>query len=58
MKKEYIAPVIEEQSMEAEEMFATSGVSSDSGITYGGVDDTGSLDPEAREIFSALFGAD
>lgn len=46
MKKKYVAPVIELDSMEEESALLT--VSSPKGIGYGGVDKNGSLDPDAR----------
>jgi hypothetical protein len=46
MRKKYVAPVIELDSMENENALLI--VSSQKGIGYGGVDTDGSKDPDAR----------
>lgn len=46
-KKEYIAPSIEVVEVKNMQLLAGSGVTSDSGIDYGGVDEGGTLDPTA-----------
>ena len=48
MKKLYIAPTTETDRQEEQEMLCSSYVSSDIGIDYGGVDEEGELDPDAR----------
>lgn len=53
MKKTYIEPVIDIDSMEAETFIcASQGVTSGNGIGYGGVDENGSKDPASRREFS------
>ncbi len=46
IKKEYMTPAIEELECEMAELLAGSGVSSDD-IGWGGVDEEGTLDPNA-----------
>jgi len=46
-KKEYIAPSMEVMEIKNMQLLAGSGVTSDNGIDYGGVDDEGTLDPTA-----------
>ena len=49
MKKNYIAPSMEMTSIELQQMVAASnGVYSGNGITYGGVDESGSKEPASR----------
>ena len=48
MKKIYIAPNTVVVEIESEMILAASGVSSDTGIGYGGVDTEGSKDAEAK----------
>ena len=48
MKKQYIAPMIETDRDEEQQMLCSSPISSDLGIGYGGVDEEGELDPDAR----------
>ena len=49
MKKTYIEPSIEMEGMEGETIICVSqGVTSDNGITYGGVDENGEKDPASR----------
>ena len=51
MKKAYIKPWSRLMDMEVESMLCGSGdIVSDKGVSYGGVDDTGTVTPEAREI--------
>lgn len=52
MKKTYLVPVCNMVRMEEEEMVATSGMTSDNGIGYGGVDVDGNWDPEVKGIFN------
>ena len=47
-KKTYIVPAIAEEAVLTEQFLADSGVSSDNGIGYGGVDTEGSKDPSSR----------
>ena len=52
MKKIYIAPNTVVVEIESEMILAASGVHSDKGIGYGGVDTDGSIDAEARPFDS------
>ena len=47
-KKTYIVPAIAEEAVLTEQFLAVSGVSSDNGIGYGGVDTEGEKDPSSR----------
>jgi len=49
MKKTYINPVAKYLSVEEESILAASGVTSNNGIEYGGVDTEGTLDPSVKE---------
>lgn len=49
MKKEYVRPLMEREEADIEQMLASSLISSDNGIGYGGVDEDGTLDPEVKE---------
>ena len=50
MKKTYIKPWSRLMDMEVESMLCGSDdIVSDKGMSYGGVDDTGTVTPEARE---------
>mgnify|MGYP007056178696 CR=1 FL=1 len=48
MKKQYISPLTVTDIQEEQEMLCSSYVSSNIGIGYGGVDDEGAMDPNAR----------
>ena len=48
MKKTYIAPNTDVVEIESEMILAASGVHSDTGIGYGGVDTEGSMEAEAK----------
>ena len=48
MKAKYITPGMEIEEISIENMIATSGVTGDNGIGYGGVDEDGSLTPSSR----------
>ena len=52
MKKIYIAPNTVVVEIESEMILAASGVHSDTGIGYGGVDKDGSMDAEAKSTGS------
>ena len=53
MKKTYQQPSMEMDYMEMESIICSSqSITSDSGITYGGVDETGSKDPASRRSCS------
>ena len=52
MKKIYIAPNTVVVEIESEMILAASGVHSDNGIGYGGVDTEGSMDAEAKSTGS------
>lgn len=47
-KKIYIVPAIAEEAVLTEQFLADSGVSSDNGIGFGGVDTEGEKDPSSR----------
>lgn len=47
-KKTYIQPCMEETQAQVTQMLAES-VTGNNGITYGGIDSDGSLNPEAKE---------
>ena len=49
MKRKYMAPDALEYIME--EMIATSSVTSNNGLDYGGIDEEGELDAESRMNF-------
>jgi hypothetical protein len=49
MKKTYISPVTNVTEIELENMITASGVTGNNGIGNGGVDEDGSLDPDAKE---------
>ncbi|MBQ7513816.1 MAG: hypothetical protein IJS95_05440 [Prevotella sp.] len=46
-KKEYMTPVVEVMEVKANQLLMTSGVTSNNGIGFGGVDEDGALDPAA-----------
>lgn len=46
-RKRYMSPAIEAEGMSALELLAASGVRSDKGIGYGGIDKDGTKDPSA-----------
>ena len=48
-KKTYIRPTATEEAVLTEQFLADSGVSSDNGIGFGGVDVDGSLDADVKE---------
>ena len=52
MKKEYTAPAVEVLEHISEQMIAASGVEGNNGIGYGGVDEDGSMNAEARILFN------
>ena len=47
-KKKYVAPTTSCETVSEEGMLCSSAVYSDLGIGYGGVDEDGAIDPEAR----------
>lgn len=51
MKKTYMSPAVEVLDCETESLMDASGVVSDKGIDYGGVDEEGERDPEARPLY-------
>lgn len=53
MKKTYIQPCMEVVSEDCSVLMSSSGVESNNGIGYGGVDDDGTKDPASRR-----FGSD
>ena len=50
MKKEYRNPVVDVLECMTEQMIAASGVDSNNGIGYGGIDNDGSINAETRMI--------
>ena len=58
MKKTYIAPNTVVVDIESEMILAASGVHSDKGIGYGGVDTEGNKDAEAKPIGSCWDSRD
>lgn len=52
MKRVYEAPAVEVLEYISEQMITASGVNSDSGIGYGGVDENGSMNAETRMLFN------
>ncbi len=52
MKRTYISPATEELEYVMEEMIATSSVTSDNGLDYGGIDENGSMEAETRMLFN------
>ena len=52
MKKTYIAPNTVVVDIESEMILAASGVYSNTGIGYGGVDTKGSMEAEAKSVGS------
>ncbi len=49
-KKEYIAPSMDVVEIKNMQLLAGSGVTSDNGIDYGGVDDEGIIDPSSPDL--------
>lgn len=49
MKETYIAPNAGLEILGSMHMLASSGIISDRGIRYGGIDEGGDLDPDARQ---------
>lgn len=49
MKKIYIVPNMKALQMQGEQVLAASGVISNNGIGYGGVDTDGTKDPSVKE---------
>ena len=52
MKKVYTTPAIEVLEYISEQMIAASGVEGSNGISYGGIDENGSMNAETRMIFN------
>ena len=48
MKKKYLQPSVSMDNMALQVILAVSGVTSDKGIGYGGVDENGTKDPSSR----------
>ena len=55
MKKRYIQPCMKDERAQAAEILAGSGVTGNDGIGYGGIDNNGTLDPEAKESAWAIW---
>lgn len=57
MKKEYIIPIIKVEIIGTEELLVDSGVTGD-GVTkvdYGGIDEEGTKEPSAKELFFNIW---
>ena len=50
MKKAYIAPFMKQEQAECCTMLAVSGINSNNGIGYGGVDKYGDQEPSVKEF--------
>lgn len=50
MKKIYMTPCMKQEMAECCSMLAQSGISSNNGIGYGGVDDSGDKEPAVKEF--------
>lgn len=48
LRKSYLCPSMEAWEVESETVLAESGLTSEIGIDYGGVDEFGEKDPETR----------
>lgn len=57
MKKHYIQPTMTKQEFETISLLSGSGVKSNNGIAFGGIDESGTEDPDANES-SDLWGDD
>ncbi len=57
-RKRYMSPAIEAEGMSALELLTVSGVSSEKGIGYGGVDKDGTKDPSAPGYYEEEDGED
>lgn len=55
-KKEYMTPDVQVIEIEKMTLLAGSGVSSDNGIGYGGLDEGSLLEPESPELFDVSEG--
>ena len=53
MRKTYIMPLVKMVDCESEELMNASGVHSDKGIDYGGVDEGGEIEAESRHRHSS-----
>ena len=58
MKKTYVTPMCDMLWTDESEMLAVSGVESDTGLEYGGVDVDGNADPETRALLFQLINFD
>jgi len=50
MKKAYIAPFMKQEQAECCTMMAVSGINSNNGIGYGGIDKYGDQEPSVKEF--------
>jgi hypothetical protein len=50
MRKKYMTPSTETLDCIIEDLLSGSGVNSESGINYGGIDETGGLPPASRQF--------
>ena len=50
MKKKYLQPSVSMDNMALQVILAVSGVTSDKGIGYGGIDENGTKDPSSRSL--------
>ena len=49
-RKEYIVPQIKCCNYKSVDLLSASGVTGDNGLGYGGVDESGQKDPDAKEM--------
>ena len=50
MKKTYIIPLMKQEQAEASQMLTVSGIDTNKGIGYGGVDNNGDIEPCVKEF--------
>ena len=50
MKKTYMSPLVKQEYAQASHMQASSGINSNNGIGYGGIDNDGSKEPSVKEF--------
>ena len=54
MKKRYMTPAMEMLDCIGEELLSGSGVNSENGIQYGGIDETGGYPPACRQVLDVV----
>lgn len=55
MKRIYLAPAVDVLEYVTEGMVCGSGVTSDEGIGYGGIDENGAMEAETRQLFNIFL---